>query len=163
MPAPRRCASDGTPRKFHPTFIICMPTGMRSCCLSVPRSVPLLRSDYSVAGRRPCECENQPIDPTCGMTPFPTVPIWMQPCSPPICKVQGDDPKTACNPATCTYTSCKSPSPTPARACSAALKSYCGDAKKRGSLECGVCVDFHLQQLSKAGCTKAQREKFCGE
>ena len=130
--------------------------------LFVDTTVPLLRSDYSVAGRRPCECENQPIDPTCGMTPFPTVPIWMQPCSPPICKVQGDDPKTACNPATCTYTTCKSPSPTPARACSAALKSHCGDAKKRGSVECDICVDFHSRQLSKASCTKAQLGSFCG-
>lgn len=170
MPAPRRCALGGTPRELcllihFACLVDCVAAAsVGTVCHTFFHCYG--RSDCSgAAARRPCECENQPIDPTCGMSAFPPVPASMLPCSPPVCKVQGPDPKTPCNPDKCTFTSCKksSPSPTPAAACLAALNRSCGDAEERGPVRCGLCVDLHSQQLSKAGCTKVQREKFCGE
>ena len=62
------------------------------------------------AASEACTCENQPIDPTCGLMPDcpPTMPLG---CTPPICEAAAQG--QPCNPATCVAYSpqmCREPS-----------------------------------------------------
>eukprot|EP01047_Picozoa_sp_COSAG01_P019748 COSAG01_NODE_1108_length_11662_cov_189.275534_6_plen_83_part_00 len=79
--------------------------------LMVHTCPPLPSLDYETAcsevlslGRRPCGCENVPMDPTCGICDSCSC-ANKDPngCSPTMCKVGNQ----GCNPSACLYTKCK--------------------------------------------------------
>lgn len=53
------------------------------------------------------------------------------------------------------------PPPGPPDKCTAAMRSACGDAKSAGPSICRGCCDAHDGELSAAGCTEADEEKWC--
>lgn len=73
-----------------------------NCGTSDGASDTLLRSGWFADNT--CVCENQPIDPLCGLMAFPPLPEIM--VHPKLCEAQAENASVACQGTRCSATTC---------------------------------------------------------